>query len=453
VYALKNVDLSPAATHDKAGEDPAHDHGHQHGHEDGKTQDGHEAEQAEQAELAGVPAVPPEEHSEGGPPADTDPAEDHAHPVAHDGHAHKAAHGDEPAEPAGDSTVGEHPGITPPATEDERNALRELAEIHASRGDLEKAVYPLRKLLSEPTREPALLSLAANVFLGTGHYREALTTSRKALRHAGPGRVDLKVVSVLARFRLGEMAEAIHEAEAAVKEHPKDVDLLTALGTMEIEMGPAHPTYGEALEQALKLKPEHIPALYQAGRKAQLEGDFRDAEKVFLKVVRLDPKHAKALGQLGMARFHLRKHDQAGKDYESALALNPKDYNTWFNLGELRLIQAGQEKKADRIRALRAKAMEGYLRAVELNPDHAEAHYRAGVLLNGNGQYKEAIRHLEASRKADSRHVPTLVQLAVAYEGLKDPVRAKEYLEKALELDPEDKIVLFKLHLLGAQSG
>src|SRR6185369_13645288 len=131
-----------------------------------------------------------------------------------------------------------------------------------------------------------------------------------------------------------------------------------------------------------------------------------------------DPRHAKAHGQLGMALYHLHKNQAAEAEYLKALSLNAKDYNTWFNLGEVHLALAGREAKPAVIKELRQKAMEAYLKAVELNPDHAEAHFRIGVLLNGNGQFKEAIIHLEAAEKLDDRHVPTLLQLAVAFENL-----------------------------------
>ncbi|MEO6097500.1 MAG: tetratricopeptide repeat protein, partial [Fibrobacteria bacterium] len=189
----------------------------------------------------------------------------------------------------------------------------------------------------------------------------------------------------------------------------------------------------------------YVPAVYLSGRKAQLEGDYKDAEAAFRKVVRLDPRNAKAFGQLGIALYHLGKEKEAEKAFKSELEMNPLDYNTWYNLGEVHLSHAARETAAETIQGLRAEAMECYLKALELNNDHAEAHYRVGVLLNGNGQYKEAIRHLEAALKTDSRHVPTLVQLSLAFESLKQPERARAYLNKAYELDPLNKVVLFKL--------
>lgn len=462
VFALKDISLAPSDTHAKQ--------------EPGPEKDGATA-------LANVPAAAHDDHGGGAKHAGE---EDHAHPAGdgnpggHDGrdHAHEhpghadvdqaghdlsarkaagEASGTEavghekeetPETPAADHSPddpGGKPAIMGPTTDDERDALRELAEIHASRGDLDKALKPLRRLMQDPGKDVALLSLSAEVFLGTGNYQEALAAARKALRHAPPGRVDLKVAAVMSQYRLGQVEGAMQAAQGYLKEHPKDLDLLTALGTMEVEMGPAHPHYGESLEKALHIKPKHVPALYQAGRKAQLEGDYKDAELAFRKVLRLEPRHAKAHGQLGTALYHLGREAEAREEFAAALELNPKDYNTWFNLGELHLSEAGKETKALRIRELRTKAMTCYLKAVEWNPDHAEAHFRAGVLLNGNGQFKEAIRHLEAARKVDARHVPTLIQLAVAYENLKRPERAKAYLERAFELDPLDKIVQFKL--------
>jgi tetratricopeptide (TPR) repeat protein len=339
------------------------------------------------------------------------------------------------------------PGLADIPTPEEQDALRQLAEIHYTRGDLEKAVDPLQRLLLAPKRDLALLVMATQVFLGTGFYREADEAARQGLRLA-PDRSDLEVAAVTAEYRMGKVDAALKEARDHLREHPAGIDMLVALGTMEVEMGPAYPDYGKSLQAALKLKPAYVPALYLSGRKAQLEGNYRDAEIAFAKAIKLEPRHAKAHGQLGMALYHLHKEVAAETEYRKALALNPKDYNTWFNLGEVNLSFASREAKPAAIKSLRQQAMESYLKAVELNPQHAEAHFRIGVLLNGNGEFKEAVIHLEAAKKLDGSHVPTLLQLAIAYESLKRPDQARACLQKALELDPLDKVVQLKLKKL-----
>ncbi|MDQ3001090.1 MAG: tetratricopeptide repeat protein [Fibrobacterota bacterium] len=371
----------------------------------------------------------------------------------HEGHSNAALHTESGNDGHGahtgdaadqfDEEDPEADGSIRPSRE-ELSALRQLAEMHASQGNLVKAVAPMRRVMLMPTREAPLLSLAVDIFLGTGHYKEALKVAEQVLALKADD-MKVQVQAVEAQYRLGMVEKAITAAQAALKLHPGDLAMLTSLGTMEVEMGQGHHDYGKSLQAALKLKPDYAPALYLQGRKAQLEGNYKDAETAFLKVVKLEPRNAKAFGQLGMALYHLGKEKEAEKAYRTELEMNPDDYNTWFNLGELQLSHAAQLKTPEEIQSLRAEAMDCYLKTLELNRDHAQAHYRMGVLLNGNGQYKEAIRHLDAALKTDSRHVPTLVQLSLAYEYLKLPERARSYLTKAYELDPLNKLVLFKL--------
>ncbi len=329
-------------------------------------------------------------------------------------------------------------------TREEWEALKQVATLHAEAGDLEKAVLPMRRVLVMPTRDADLLTLATTIFLGTAHYYEALQTADQALA-LRPTDMSLQGQAIEAMYRMGQVDKAFRKARLVLLTHPTHLGLLVQTATMEVEMGPGFADYGKSLQAALKLKPDYQPALYLSGRKAQLEGNYRDAEHAFRKVLKRDPKSAKAHGQLGMALYHLGKEPEALKEYETELALNPDDYNTWFNVGELQLDQASREFMPAPIQVCRARAMECFLKALELNPQHAQAQYRVGVLLNGNGQFKEAIRHLEAALRLDSKHVPTLVQLALAYENLKQLERAKEYLTKAYELDPLNKVVLFKL--------
>jgi tetratricopeptide (TPR) repeat protein len=370
-------------------------------------------------------------------------------PSREESHAEAAGHHDESGESHAAARHGEgeeEPEETARSlpSRDELAALRQVVELLYQAGTLDKAVAPLRKVMLMPTREIPLLAMATDIFLGTANYQEALEAAEKILI-LKPDDMKVRVQAVEAQYRLGRIDKAVAGAQAALKAHPADLAMLTTLATMEVERGPGHHGYGVSLAAALKLKPDYVPAIYLEGRKAQLEGDFKDAEIAFRKVVKLDPRNAKAWGQLGIALYGLGKEEEAEKAYKTELEMNPQDYNTWFNLGELHLSHANREWSPETIRTLRAEALESFLKALELNDDHAEAHYRVGVILNGNGQYKEAIRHLEASLKTHSTHVPTLVQLSLAFENLKQPERAKAYLNKAYELDPLNKVVLFKL--------
>ncbi|MDB5106287.1 MAG: repeat-containing protein [Fibrobacteres bacterium] len=403
--------------------------------------------------LASVSAEEPGHGDESGERGigSAEAAPEASHPSAHEAESeHDSKPNEKPdshaaAAPAGE-TEGDGGTDAPrylPSRE-EVAALRQVVELQYAAGALQKALTPLRRVLRMPTREERLLAMATDIFLGTANYEEARGTAEQVLA-LNPANMPVRVQGVEAQYRMGEVDAAFTEARSALKEHPGNLAMVTLLATMEVEMGPGRKGYGTSLQAALKLKPDYAPAVYLQGRKAQLEGDYKDAEIAFRRVIKLDPRNAKAYGQLGMALYHLGKDPEAEKAYRAELDMNPEDYNTWFNLGELRMSVANKEMNPTAIQTLRADAMECYLKALEFNRDHAEAHYRVGVLLNGNGQYKEAIRHLEASLKAHSSHVPTLVQLSVAFENLKQPERARAYLNRAYELDPLNKVVLFKL--------
>jgi tetratricopeptide (TPR) repeat protein len=343
----------------------------------------------------------------------------------------------------------EHAGTKATLTVDlpsreEWEALKQLVELNVSSKAFDKALIPLKRVMVVPTRDPDLLTLATTVFLGTGNYQEALQTAEQALA-LRPNDFGLKAQYIEATYRLGQVENALVQAQAEVKAHPAEMVLLLQLATMEIELGPGFADYGKTLAAALKLNPEDNSARYLSGRKSQLEGNYSDAVATFKEIMRSEPKRPRLHAQMGMALYHLGRLDEAEWEYEIELALNASDYNTWFNLGELHLANSSQDSGPETIQALRTKAMECFLKAVELNPLHAQAHYRIGVLLNGNGQFKEAIRHLDKAHKLDGRHVPTLIQLALAYENLRQPERAKQVLTKAYELDPLNKVVLFKL--------
>jgi tetratricopeptide (TPR) repeat protein len=448
-FVLKDKAIGPAAGHEAAG------HGETRAAEDAEGADN------EHAELAGIPASAHAEeaaeetnghskaHGEGREGARGTDAEAHLPAADARGaesasatHDEAAGHG---APEAGIPETESAEGSVP--TREELAALRQVAEMRVAAGDLADAVAPLRRMMSMPTRDAALLSLAARVFLGTGNYAEAFRYAGRLIE-LDPGDMAARVQAVESQYRMGQAEQAMRAAEEALARHPGDLAMLVALGTIQVERGPGSKGYGEALARALKLKHDYAPALYLQGRKAQLEGDFKDAETAFTKVLKLDPENAKALGQLGMAQYHLGKGAAAEKSFRAELSRNPADYNTWYNLGELLLGRANEETNSEAVRRFRADAMECYLKSIELNPEHAQARYRVGVLLIGNGQCKEAIRHLEAALRLDARHVPTLVQLALAYEYLKQPERARAYLNRAFELDPLNKLVLSKLRSL-----
>jgi tetratricopeptide (TPR) repeat protein len=359
----------------------------------------------------------------------------------------EAGHGD-PIHGEGQAETNTH-GDPNPGSEDS-NLLRQLAQEYAQNGQIEKALPLVEKALAQKHNPAEFMALAARVLMAGGRYTQAREAAESALELLRE-RPDLEVLIMMARYREGQIDAAMSQAMELLQKQPHDVDLLTALGTMHAEQHTEDATADGYLAQALKLNPNHVPALYQMGRRQMHSQHYQQAEKNFCHILTLRPDYAKAQAQLGMAYYYQERLEQARQTLITALQGAPRDYNTWYNLGEVYLQQAGEiaAKKPEAAEALRQRSFSCYNRAIELNPDHAHAHYRLGLLLIGNNQPKEAVRHLEFAVEREEGLVAAWLQLALAYESLQQFERAHICLDKAYALDPLNKAIAMKLREWG----
>jgi tetratricopeptide (TPR) repeat protein len=191
--------------------------------------------------------------------------------------------------------------------------------------------------------------------------------------------------------------------------------------------------------------PESAEAHYQFSRYQMNRGNYRDAYTEAAKVAQKLPNDPRAHARLGMAAFYLKHDTEAEREYKAALALNPYDYNTAFNLGDLYASQANESFSPRVAKAKREAALKSYLRTLALDSTHTMAHFRVGVILNNNQQFREAIQHLDLALPGMTSQTPALQQLATSYLQLGDTARAIDYWNIVLEKDPFEKIAASEL--------
>jgi cytochrome c-type biogenesis protein CcmH/NrfG len=97
--------------------------------------------------------------------------------------------------------------------------------------------------------------------------------------------------------------------------------------------------------------------------------------------VRANPSDAGA--RLALARFFEEKGDIVGslKQLDEAVTVAPDNADALANAGRVRFIVAGQVPSPDAQRQLVTSARSLLDRAVQADPDHADAHFYRGVLL------------------------------------------------------------------------
>jgi tetratricopeptide (TPR) repeat protein len=135
----------------------------------------------------------------------------------------------------------------------------------------------------------------------------------------------------------------------------------------------------------------------------QAKGDLAGAIAEFHKALALDPKHAPAHNNLGIALA--TKGDLAGAiaECKKAIALDPKFAPAHYNLGN------ALTAKGDL-----AGAIAAYHKAIALNPKHALAHTNLGNVLHKKGDLAGAIAEYNKAIAIDPKFVPAHYNLGIA---------------------------------------
>lgn len=94
------------------------------------------------------------------------------------------------------------------------------------------------------------------------------------------------------------------------------------------------------------------------------------------------------------------------------------------------------------------EAIASYRRAIELDPDHAEAHLNLGRLLHEAGRVEAAEEHYRRAASADPESARAFYNLGVALEDQSAAQGAIEAYEAALRLDSELAVAHFNLSRL-----
>jgi hypothetical protein len=127
----------------------------------------------------------------------------------------------------------------------------------------------------------------------------------------------------------------------------------------------------------------------------------------------------------------LAEHDEA------EARENPNDAQLRLNLGNVRLAQG-------RI----AEARQEIERAIELDPNLAEAHYYDGLIARMQNRLYDAEREFQISARLNPMSGKTWGNLGLVRIGLNNLKGARESLERALKIDPTDTIARTMLEKL-----
>lgn len=165
-------------------------------------------------------------------------------------------------------------------------------------------------------------------------------------------------------FKKGDYRRAVAYLSQAIKKDPTSATLWRNLGSA-YALAQDYNNSILCYERALKRNPHDIKTYYNLSLVHNFKGapeDLKRAEILAKQGLEEEPNHAALHSSLGNIYADESKDNQALKEYEKAIALNPKDSITRFNKGALHF-QRREIKEAEA----------EYYEALKIDPNDAEA--------------------------------------------------------------------------------
>jgi Flp pilus assembly protein TadD len=174
------------------------------------------------------------------------------------------------------------------------------------------------------------------------------------------------------------------------------------------------------------------------GRKGQMD----EAIRQYQEAIRLNPAYADAHYNLGVALEKKGQMDEAINQYQETIRLKPDHALAHNNLG-VTLGKKGQPDEA--IRQLQE--------AIRLKPDYADAHYNLGIVLGRKGQLDEAIRQYQEALRLKPDHAEAHNDFGIALDRKGQTDEAIRQYQEAIRVKPDHAAVHNNLGVALAKRG
>lgn len=179
--------------------------------------------------------------------------------------------------------------------------------------------------------------------------------------------------------------------------------------------------YGQNREQSLLKAEEIIASLKTSDVNVQWayllkgnawldKGKFTDAEQMYRKAISLNRSNPQPHIQLGLALERQGSFDEAIKEFQRVVAIDPKSARAYNNIGAVLVKQAALGK------ATPSKAIAAYRRAIEVDPSYPLSYNNLGLVLYGQGDANEAIAKYGQAIQIDPKYLFAQWNLAYALQ-------------------------------------
>jgi choline-sulfatase len=214
---------------------------------------------------------------------------------------------------------------------------------HYQRGDVRGAIALGEALVRRRPDMPISLVHLAFLYNQAGDHPRASETIRRALA-LNPAANDVAALAGAYLTEAGRASDTVTLLAPYTRTADPDVDVLIAYGVALATVGrPADAL--ETFTRARAADPTSGLPLLDAGTVFLMGGDRGRAAASFTEALTVDPSLARAHNGLGVIAAEQKDYDSALTHWRRAVELDPYDFQTLFNLGDL-LIKLGRPAEA-----------------------------------------------------------------------------------------------------------
>ena len=332
------------------------------------------------------------------------------------------------------------------------------------------------KVLLDDSGEPidaTAASLLYQIYLGSDRLSDAMEVA-EWWADREPESLHARVAMANAYQRLGRTGDAEHALREALAQDPGNLRIYDTLARSLAERGDRSAEI-ELYEEVLQLHPRHRATLVALGEAYLAQNDLEGAIVVFEEIERYYPDDLHSIVRLGFLTYEAREFGEAARRFERVLEVSPNEHEIAFFLGIVRrrngdedgAVEAFARIPSDHDRYSEARMQ---IAAVsERRGDYADALveiesviavepsrdldlYKAALLAKA-GDFDGAIEHLESMLSGESGDDEVFYNLGVIYGEARRIDEAVQYMQRALDENPDNASALNYVGYTWAEHG
>ena len=361
---------------------------------------------------------------------------------------------------------------------DRRAYRKKMAEILGTQGRRDEASKMVDALLKEDSKDPEAIAIHATLLLASGDKRQIQTVigELQPLVLKTPGNAALHLNLGHAYMMSGD-AQSVELARTqfveALKIDPRYVPARVALGELQLARGEMAQAVENA-DQALRADPANVTARLIRGTGLGHMQENQRAREELMTVLKMDPQSGEARFQLGKLDYVERRYGDAEAEFK--ILLDSKDPRGLPGIIEVKAAE-GQWNQAvqfaeDQLRRspermdYRAELANTYLRAgkysdavrefqklIDAKPGAAAFYVGMGEAKKSAGDMIGAIEAFDKAKGLEPRNVASRLGLAMTYEQIGRDAEARKAYQDVIEIQPDNVEALNNLAYLEADGG